>query len=100
MVELVKFARRLGKTSPLSDIIGASRCSLKMFKTHGLTRSLVSASEHNPGPEVQTDEELVAWIKEFTNSIARTSCVYNLELQLLMALPERYCRNVLDASAR
>ena len=100
MVELVKFARRLGKTSPLSDIIGASRYSLKILKARGLTRSLGLASEHNPGPEVQTDEELVAWIKEFTNSIARTSCVYNLELQLLMALPERYCWDVLDASAR
>lgn len=52
MVELVKFARRLGKTSPLGDII---------------------AREHNPGPEVQTDEEIVAWIKEFTNSIAHTA---------------------------
>ena len=51
-------------------------------------RSLGLASEHNPGPEAQTDEELVAWIKEFTNSIARTSCAYNLELLLLMALPE------------
>jgi choline dehydrogenase-like flavoprotein len=52
MVELVKFARRLGKTSPLGDII---------------------AREHNPGSEIQTDEELVAWIKQFTNSIAHTS---------------------------
>ena len=78
MVELVKFARRLGKTSPLSDIIGAWRCSLKILKTRRLTRSLGLASEHNPGTEVQTDEELVAWIKEFTNSIARTSCAYNL----------------------
>ncbi|KAI9455778.1 GMC oxidoreductase [Lactarius psammicola] len=52
MIELVKFTRRLGKTSPLSDIV---------------------AREHNPGPEIQTDEELIAWIKQFTNSIAHTS---------------------------
>jgi len=52
MVELVKFVRRLGKTSPLSDII---------------------EREHNPGPEVQTDEEIVAWTKQYTNSIAHTS---------------------------
>ncbi|KAF8263859.1 GMC oxidoreductase [Lactarius quietus] len=52
MVELVKVARRLGKTSPLADII---------------------AREHNPGLEVQTDEELVAWVKQFTGSIAHTS---------------------------
>ncbi|KAH9967749.1 hypothetical protein BGW80DRAFT_1462090 [Lactifluus volemus] len=52
MVELVKFVRKLGKTSPIGDII---------------------AREHNPGPEVQTDEELVAWIKQHTNSIAHTS---------------------------
>ncbi|KAI0247513.1 hypothetical protein BJV78DRAFT_1157164 [Lactifluus subvellereus] len=31
------------------------------------------AREHNPGPEVQTDEELIAWIKQYTNSIAHTS---------------------------
>jgi hypothetical protein len=29
------------------------------------------AREHNPGPEIQTDEELIAWIKQYTNSIAR-----------------------------
>ncbi|KAI0278556.1 GMC oxidoreductase [Russula aff. rugulosa BPL654] len=52
MVELTKFVRRLGKTSPLADII---------------------AREHNPGPEVQTDEELIAWIKQYSNSIAHTS---------------------------
>ncbi|KAH9033854.1 GMC oxidoreductase [Lactarius hengduanensis] len=52
MVEVVKFTRRLAKTSPLSDII---------------------AREHNPGPEVQTDEEIVAWVKQFTLSIAHTS---------------------------
>ncbi|KAI0287233.1 GMC oxidoreductase [Russula brevipes] len=52
MVELAKFVRRLGKTSPLGDII---------------------AREHNPGPEVQTDEELIAWIKQYTNSIAHTT---------------------------
>ena len=78
MVELVKFARRFGKTSPLGDIIGASRRFLKILRTRGLTRCLGSASEHNPGPEVQTDEELVAWIKEFTTSIARTSHAYNV----------------------
>ncbi|KAH9991497.1 GMC oxidoreductase-domain-containing protein [Russula vinacea] len=50
IVELTKFVRRLGKTAPLGDII---------------------AREHNPGPEVQTDEELIAWIKQTTNSIAR-----------------------------
>lgn len=27
--------------------------------------------EHSPGQEVQTDEELIAWIKQYTNSIAR-----------------------------
>lgn len=32
----------------------------------------VAAREHNPGPEVQTDEELVAWVRQYTNSIART----------------------------
>jgi choline dehydrogenase-like flavoprotein len=52
MIELTKFVRRLGKTAPLGDII---------------------AREHNPGPEVQTDEELIAWIKQYTNSIAHTS---------------------------
>ncbi|KAI9433324.1 GMC oxidoreductase [Lactarius indigo] len=52
MVEVVKFTRRLATTSPLSDII---------------------AREHNPGPEVQTDEEIIAWVKQFTNSIAHTS---------------------------
>ena len=78
MVELVKFARRLGKTSPLGDIIGASPHLQKIVKTRRLTRCLGLASEHNPGPEVQTDEELVAWIKEFTTSIARTSHAYNV----------------------
>ncbi len=29
------------------------------------------AREHNPGSEVQTDEEFIAWIKQYTNSIAR-----------------------------
>ncbi|KAH9987924.1 GMC oxidoreductase [Russula compacta] len=52
MVELAKFVRRLGQTSPLSDII---------------------AREHNPGPEIQTDEELVAWVKQWASSISHTS---------------------------
>ncbi|KAI0069141.1 GMC oxidoreductase [Artomyces pyxidatus] len=52
MVELVKFMRKLGKTAPLGDII---------------------AREHNPGAEVETDEQLVSWVKKTANSIAHTS---------------------------
>ncbi|KAI0246784.1 hypothetical protein BJV78DRAFT_1286116 [Lactifluus subvellereus] len=52
--------RRLCKTSPLGDII---------------------AREHNLGPEVQTDEELIAWIKQYTNSIAHTSGMCSMLLR-------------------
>jgi hypothetical protein len=69
MVKLVKFVRRLGKTSPLGDIIGA-RAS-PPSPTSRTILFFLAAREHNLGPEVQTDEELVAWIKQYTNSIAR-----------------------------
>ncbi|KAI0313444.1 GMC oxidoreductase [Amylostereum chailletii] len=48
MVELVKFTRKIGKTAPL-------------------------AREHNPGPEVETDEQLTSWVKKTASSIAHTA---------------------------
>ena len=81
MVELTKFVRRLGKTSPLADIIGTTPWVQSRVQTVADDRLAVFsplllcgcwvAREHNPGPEVQTDEELIAWIKQYSNSIAR-----------------------------
>jgi hypothetical protein len=72
MIELTKFVRRLGKTAPLGDIIGAAPDQPYITVADQCLAALsFSAREHNPGPEVQTDEELIAWIKQYTNSIAR-----------------------------
>ncbi|KAF8263868.1 hypothetical protein EI94DRAFT_1703685 [Lactarius quietus] len=59
MVEPADIARQLGKTLPLGDII---------------------AREHNPGLEVQTDREIVARIKQLTNSV--TSSVVYMRLKV------------------
>jgi|SRR6267154_5775691 len=74
------------------------------------------AREHNPGPEVQTDEELIAWIKQYTNSIARMysfsssssnlldtpdlGWVHSLTLYVTLYRVRRYIGDLLDAPAR
>jgi hypothetical protein len=94
MVELVKCVRRIGKTSPLSDIIGVWHIHLDLRQyVHKLIHVLfwlflrdLAAREHNPGPEIQTDEELVAWVKQYTNSIARTPLSLILSFSLRRVL--------------
>jgi hypothetical protein len=55
MLELTKCARRVAQTSPMKEMIGASKHSSLDFSQlmHG-----TAAKEHNPGQEVQTDEQL------------------------------------------
>lgn len=50
MVQILKYARKIGQTSPLSD------CHI--------------GSDYEPGPEVQTDEELEAYVRNTTTSIS------------------------------
>ncbi|KAA1466850.1 alcohol oxidase [Dentipellis sp. KUC8613] len=52
LVEGAKHLRRLGKTSPFKEII---------------------VKETNPGPEIQTDEQLAAWAKKYTSSVHHTA---------------------------
>ncbi|KAJ8468739.1 hypothetical protein ONZ51_g9450 [Trametes cubensis] len=51
-VEMVKFARNLKNVSPLKDMI---------------------TKEHNPGPDVQTDEEIATWIKAVMSTTWHTA---------------------------
>src|SRR6266849_2254323 len=77
MVELTKFVRRIGKTSPFADIIGTAPWVQSRVHAVADVRLVFLlcgcwvAREQNPGPEVQTDEELIAWIKQYSDSIGR-----------------------------
>ncbi|KAI0774498.1 alcohol oxidase [Fomes fomentarius] len=51
-VEMVKFARSLRNVSPLKEM---------------------TTKEHNPGPEVQTDEQIVDWIKKVMSTTWHTA---------------------------
>ncbi|KAI0046210.1 GMC oxidoreductase [Auriscalpium vulgare] len=51
-LEQVKFARRVGTLAPLSAHVG---------------------KEINPGPDIQTDEQLTAWLKKNMNSVYHTA---------------------------
>jgi hypothetical protein len=92
MVELTKFVRRLGKTSPLADIVGTAPRVQSRVRTTADDHLAVLfygcrlAREHNPGTEVQTDEELIAWIKQYTNSIARM-CSFSFCSPRLLDIP-------------
>ncbi|KAL4258094.1 GMC oxidoreductase family protein [Pleurotus pulmonarius] len=50
LVEMVKFNRKLATTAPLTEVFGTS------------------PKEVNPGPNVQTDEEIANWIKKVVSS--------------------------------
>ncbi|KAJ8689747.1 hypothetical protein PTI98_012617 [Pleurotus ostreatus] len=50
LVEMVKFNRKLANTAPLTEVFGTS------------------PKEVNPGPNVQTDEEIASWIKKVVSS--------------------------------
>ena len=44
------------------------------------------AREHNPGPDVQTDEELIKWIKQCSGSIGRM-CFFSSPSPNLLDIP-------------
>ncbi|KAA1474158.1 alcohol oxidase [Dentipellis sp. KUC8613] len=52
LVEGAKHLKRLGKTSPFKELV---------------------AKETNPGPEVQTDEQIAAWVKKYAASTHHTA---------------------------
>ncbi|KAF8817256.1 alcohol oxidase [Phlegmacium glaucopus] len=52
--EMIKFIRRMPEVSPCKDILASS------------------AKEVNPGPEVQTDEQIQDWLKNVTNTTYHT----------------------------
>ncbi|KAL4261427.1 GMC oxidoreductase family protein [Pleurotus pulmonarius] len=49
-VEMVKFVRKLSTVHPFSEVVGSSPVEI------------------NPGPQVQTDEQISTWIKQALNS--------------------------------
>ena len=54
-VEMVKFCRNLRNISPLKEMTGGSGYVTSIY--HWLM--ILVVKEHNPGPEVQTDEQIV-----------------------------------------
>ncbi|KDQ28851.1 hypothetical protein PLEOSDRAFT_1096412 [Pleurotus ostreatus PC15] len=54
IVEMVKFVRKLSTVHPFTQVVGDSPVEI------------------NPGPQVQTDEQIAAWIKQVLNSTSPT----------------------------
>ncbi|KAA1466849.1 alcohol oxidase [Dentipellis sp. KUC8613] len=52
LVEGVKHLKRLGKTSPFKELV---------------------AKETNPGPEIETDEQIAAWVKKYASTTYHTA---------------------------
>ncbi len=53
-VEMVKFCRNLRNISPLKEMTSRSTVLRQSARL-----TILAAKEHNPGPDVQTDEQIV-----------------------------------------
>ena len=61
LVEMCKFARKVVNTSPFKDMVG--ECHPCQYLEPELCADSGTVKEINPGPDVQTDEQIAQWIK-------------------------------------